>query len=240
MQASWNPQHVYLLPVILLMVVAAIADGWPRYRLRQALAQPFLGLAAYPGPQPAGVPAHAYRPATAAQNRIQQFLHEKHFTGCAGLQVTDEMRVTIAASACLLLNRKTSVYPPEVYPGVSECLLVQREGLDEAGPEATRRRSLLGESWSNGKVILSWEDVIRGNRNFGDGHNVALHEFAHQLDAEDGTVNGAPYLGSAAGYQRWAKVLTAELEQPQRAAYQAMPRCWIITAPRNRLNFLRW
>ncbi|MEZ5448895.1 MAG: zinc-dependent peptidase [Thiolinea sp.] len=156
--------------------------------------------------------------------------------------MTDEMRVTIAASACLLLlNRKTSVYPGLkyilVYPNA---FLVQREGLDEAGLTATRRRSLLGESWSNGKVILSWEDVMRGNRNFGDGHNVALHEFAHQLDAEDGTVNGAPYLGSAAGYQRWAKVLTAEFEQLQRAAYQGdatLPDHYGATEP---AEFLRW
>ncbi|MGB1012034.1 MAG: zinc-dependent peptidase, partial [Thiolinea sp.] len=154
--------------------------------------------------------------------RIKQFIHEKHFTGCAGLELTDEMRVTIAACACLLiLNRKTSVYPGLryilVYP---EAFLVQRDALDETGLAAVRKHSLLGESWDNGKVILSWEDVIRGSRDAGDGSNVALHEFAHQLDHESGATNGAPVLGSAAGYKRWARVLTAEFEDLQRAAYQ--------------------
>jgi hypothetical protein len=132
------------------------------------------------------------------------------------------MRVTIAASACLLLlNRKTGVYPGLkyilIYPNA---FLVERETLDEAGLPTTRHRGLLGESWSTGKVILSWEDVLQGSRDFGDGANVALHEFAHQLDHETGSTNGAPFLGSRAGYRRWAKVLTDEFEKLQRAAYR--------------------
>ena len=209
---------------ILLLVVAAIAYfAWPHYTLRKALAEPF--------PQEwrrvlmHNLPVYRRMPTDLQlqlKQRIKQFLHEKHFTGCAGLTVTDEMRVTIAACACLLLlNRKTGVYPGLryilVYP---EAFMVERDAVDETGMAGTHKHGLLGESWDNGKVILSWADVIRGSRDEADGNNVALHEFAHQLDHESGATNGAPLLGSAASYKRWARVLTAEFEALQRAAYQ--------------------
>ena len=43
---------------------------------------------------------------------VQVFLAEKRFEGCGGLSITDEVRVTIAAQACvLLLHRQTDYYP---------------------------------------------------------------------------------------------------------------------------------
>lgn len=211
-----------LLVIVLLCLAAVAVFAWPRYRLRQELAQPFP--TEWRRILQRNLPVYRRMPTDLQlqlKRRIQQFIHEKHFTGCAGLEVTDEMRVTIAASACmLLLNRKTSVYPGLkyilVYPNA---FLVQRETLDESGLSGVSHRGLLGESWSTGKVILSWEDVLQGNQDFGDGANVALHEFAHQLDHETGSTNGAPFLGSRAGYRRWARVLTDEFEKLQRAAY---------------------
>lgn len=211
-----------LVAIILLCLGALAVFLWPRYRLHQTLAEPFP--TEWRRILVRNLPVYQRMPADLQlqlKQRIKQFLHEKYFTGCAGLTVTDEMRVTIAASACLLLlNRKTGVYPGLryilVYPNA---FLVERDTVDASGLAVNRRRGLLGESWSNGKVILSWEDVIRGNRDFADGANVALHEFAHQLDHESGVTNGAPLLPSAAGYKRWASVLTAEYEALQRAAY---------------------
>ncbi|MEZ5534237.1 MAG: zinc-dependent peptidase [Thiolinea sp.] len=212
-----------LIVIILLCLAAVAVFTWPRYRLRKALAEPFP--AEWRRILQRNIPVYRRMPTDLPlqlKRRIQQFIHEKHFTGCGGLEVTDEMRVTIAASACLLLlNRKTSVYPGLkyilVYP---DAFMVQHETLDEAGLPNIGYRGLLGESWSNGKVILSWEDVLQGSRDFGDGANVALHEFAHQLDHETGSTNGAPFIGSRAGYRRWAKVLTEEFERLQRAAYR--------------------
>ena len=71
---------------------------------------------------------------------------------------------------------------------------------------------MLGESWSNGKVILSWDDVEKGIGDFTDGHNVVLHEFAHQLDAESGSTNGAPPLRRNS-YKSWAAVFSENFEE---------------------------
>nr|CAA6830501.1 MAG: Unknown protein [uncultured Thiotrichaceae bacterium] len=209
---------------IMLLILAAIAYfSWPRYRLKQALAQPFP--TEWRRILQKNLPIYRRMPTDLQlqlKRGIQQFIHEKHFSGHSGLEVTDEMRVTIAASACLLLlNRKSSVYPGLryilVYPNA---FMVGRESLDEAGLPGTNYRSLLGESWSTGKVILSWEDVLRGNLDFSDGANVALHEFAHQLDHATGSTNGAPFVGGRASYRRWARVLTEEFEKLQQAAYR--------------------
>lgn len=152
------------------------------------------------------------------RGHLQVFLAEKRFYGCGGLEITDEMRVTIAVQACLLLlNRKTDYYPKLfsilVYPSV---FVVQRETRDEAGVHTEKRNVLSGESWEAGKVILAWEEVRYGAQDRTDGENVVLHEFAHQLDQEDGAANGAPLLGSQSAYFNWARVLSQAYEELRR------------------------
>jgi Mlc titration factor MtfA (ptsG expression regulator) len=128
------------------------------------------------------------------------FLDEKRFEGCGGLELTDEMRVTIAAQACLLLlNRPATMYPR------LKSVLVYPDTYVAQDDEAPVR---LGESWSTGAVVLSWDDTRKGALNFDDGHNVAIHEFAHQLDQEDGSADGAPILSSRSAYRTWARVLS--------------------------------
>ncbi|PCJ42911.1 MAG: hypothetical protein COA71_05300 [SAR86 cluster bacterium] len=148
------------------------------------------------------------------KNLIQLFLAHKNFYGCNGLTITDDIRVTIAAEACLLLlNRTTSVYSRLkfilVYPSAFT------SGHEHYNPDGTVNRGirgLLGESWHHGKIILSWDDVTYGAENIHDGHNVSLHEFAHQLDSETGSTNGAPLLGKNA-CQSWAQVLSEEFKE---------------------------
>jgi MtfA peptidase len=149
------------------------------------------------------------------QGHMQVFLAEKDFIGCDGLTVTDEMRITIAALACLLiLNRETDYYPilrqVLVYPSA---FLVDMEESDEAGVVRSDSQVLSGESWSQSQVILSWEDVVEGAAVADDGYNVVIHEFAHQLDQEAGYANGAPELASRGHYARWSKVLGEEYER---------------------------
>jgi MtfA peptidase len=146
------------------------------------------------------------------QGHVQVFLAEKNFEGCGGVEITDEMRVTIAATACLLLlGRKTDYFPRMmsvlVYPTefVSEIRQVEPGGIVT---ETEQER--LGESWYRGPVVLAWDSVQRGAANARDGRNVVLHEFAHQLDSEDGAVNGAPVLDARAAQAAWANVLGAE------------------------------
>ena len=146
------------------------------------------------------------------KQHIQVFLAEKAFIGCDGLAIDDEIRVTIAAQACLLILNRASFYYPElrqilVYPG---SFVVRRDHTDGAGVNHSDRQVLAGESWSNGQVVLSWHDTLEGAAVPDDGNNVVIHEFAHQLDQETGSANGAPVLSRRSQYRGWSQVLNAE------------------------------
>lgn len=209
-----------------IVLAALLAWFWPAYRRRQALKEPFP--AEWRKILAKNFPVYRRMPADLQlqlRQRIKLFLHQKQFTGCAGLEITDEVRVTIAASACLLiLNRVTDVYAGLryilVYPNA---FLVEQEEVDGAGLVSVQPKGMLGQSWSNGKIILSWEDVLQGNREFSDGSNVALHEFAHQLDNESGSTNGVPVLANAEKYASWATVLKTEFAALRQAAFQGDP-----------------
>lgn len=145
------------------------------------------------------------------QRDIKLFLAEKTFEGCGGQEITDEVRVTIAAQACLLLlGRPASNYPRLhsiiVYPHT----YVANDG--NTGASSVR----LGESWNHGVVVLSWNSVRGGALNFDDGHNVTMHEFAHQLDQEDGNADGAPILAERSAYRSWARICSKEFERLQK------------------------
>jgi MtfA peptidase len=141
------------------------------------------------------------------RGHLQVFLAEKRFTGCAGLTVTDLMRVTIAAHACLLLLNRDADYFPFlrevlVYPAA---FVSERLQVDAVGLHTDLGRVLLGESSDRGQVVLSWDDARIGAADADDGRNVVIHEFAHQLDQEFGHANGAPLIGGRAEYARWSE-----------------------------------
>jgi Mlc titration factor MtfA (ptsG expression regulator) len=192
---------------------------WARgRRLRRALARPL---------EPAlrailernVVQYHGMAPALRRQleRLVRLFLRQKTFVGCAGLELSDEIRVTIAGQASLLLLGRTGpAFHGPVYPGLATVLvypgafLVPRREVDAAGVVTEQRQDLLGESWGDGRVVLSWEHVRRAGLEPAGTHNVVLHEFAHQLDSESGSTNGAPYLGSSASYRSWSEVLSRD------------------------------
>lgn len=154
------------------------------------------------------------------KKHIQVFLAEKPIIGCRGLVITDEMRVTIAAQACLLLlNRRNHYFPGLrqilVYPGA---FIVDRKHMDYDGVLQEQRQVLEGESWEQGQVILSWEDTLEGAAVPDDGRNVVIHEFAHQLDQENGEANGAPPMGRRSHVKRWARVMAREYAQLRRVS----------------------
>lgn len=159
------------------------------------------------------------------REQMRVFLAEKPFIGCAGLTVTLEMRVLVAAQACLLLLSRQ----PGGFEGLREVLLypsafvVQRSTTDAIGLQRDERRVLAGESWQRGQVILSWPDVVSGAADPGDGRNVVIHEFAHQLDQENGPANGAPFLGARKRYASWSRALGAAYADLQRRVAESEP-----------------
>jgi Mlc titration factor MtfA (ptsG expression regulator) len=210
-----------------------------------------------------GVPDYdTFTPAarTRLTHFVRWFVAEKHWEGCGGLELTDEIRVTIAAGACLLvleldfemLNRVKTVlvYPTEyVAPNRSVILPGMLEAEENEDDLEEQGSSRLGEAWYRGPVILSWRDVRRTatlhrrdlelarerrrnlpspasepllhgrqSRKRGSGRhsqraNVVAHEFAHQLDMLDRSVDGTPPLAEKRQYATWTRVMTAEFQQ---------------------------
>jgi Mlc titration factor MtfA (ptsG expression regulator) len=149
------------------------------------------------------------------RGHVQVFLAEKRFEGCGGLEITDEIRVTIATQACLLLlGRDTDYYPDLssilVYP---HAFIVKQRRRLPGGAVEEGVEGRLGESWSRGEVVLSWDDVLRGAADVHDGMNLVFHEFAHQLDNESGPGDGTPALERRSMYIAWARVLGREYQQ---------------------------
>lgn len=145
---------------------------------------------------------------------IQIFLDEKPFEGCAGLEITDEIRLTISGFACiLLLGGQSDLYPKLrtilVYP---HGYLAPLSGRQPDGTVSEGLQPRSGESWSSGNIVLSWSDVLRDAANPRKGRNIVFHEFAHQLDAESGSTQGSPVLPANARYADWAQVLASEYE----------------------------
>jgi hypothetical protein len=206
---------IAILPILVVIIAFAIYFYFTRWRESELLGRPFP--ASWQDILATRLPVYAsLSPQEQARLRqlIKRFISDKRFYGCGGQVISDEIRVTIAAEACLLLINKQG----DVYPGLSSVLvyptgfLVDRDEHRPDGTVASGEHSLLGESWSNGKVILSWDDVEKGVADFTDGHNVVLHEFAHQLDAESGSTNGAPPLRRNS-YKTWATVFAENFEE---------------------------
>jgi Mlc titration factor MtfA (ptsG expression regulator) len=156
---------------------------------------------------------------------LRVFLSESTFEGCGGLEITDEIKVTIAAHAALLLLGFRHDYFERVHT-----VLVYPAGFRSpegwTGPDGVVRMDVgyLGEAWHHGTVILAWDAVLAGGRDPRDGRNVTLHGFAHQLDYLDGVADGAPPLRDRAQYRRWQEVMTAEFTRLAAESAQGRPK----------------
>ena len=212
------------LPLLVLVTLAALAVAalvgqpwWAQYRRARLWARSF------PAPWRRvlrrRVPIVARLPLDLQlrlKRLIQVFIAEKPFIGCQGQKITDEVRVTIAAQACLLLlgQGRADCYPQLrqvlVYPG---SFVADRERPLGAGVVQAQRLTMSGESWGHGQVVLSWADVVAGAAAPGDGRNVTLHEFAHQIDQDSGVADGRPWRAARATRRRWALVMGQALER---------------------------
>ena len=148
---------------------------------------------------------------------IRIFVAEKNWEGCGGLMMTDEIKVSIAAQACLLVVGMDEdqffdhvlsilVYPAGYVAGGTH---VSSNGVVLEGGQPR-----LGEAWWRGPVVLSWAEARAGGRMETPGRNLVLHEFAHQLDMLNGRItDGTPPLKTQAEHDRWISVLGPEFER---------------------------
>ena len=219
----------YLLPILIGIILISYSVGkpyWRRYQRGKIIKQPFKK--EWRKILQQRVPYFRQMPADLQlqlKQHIQVFLAEKNFVGCNGVNITDEIKVTVAAQACLLLlNRKTDFYPKLqtilVYP---RAFVKSQQNKDANGLHFTTKMVLAGESWDFGKVVLSWQDTLDGAQIPDDGHNVVIHEFAHQLDQENGRANGAPLLEKGQSYQCWSDVFSAQFELLKKQAKTGSP-----------------
>jgi len=158
------------------------------------------------------------------EGHIHVFLDEKVFVGCNDMQITDRVRLLIAAQACLLiLNKPTDYYPGFetilVYPDTFVVPVTQRDGLLHSSSVSVRS----GESWHRGPIVLAWDQVLDGARDGRDGHNVVMHEFAHKLDEENWNMDGLPILSDPEQYASWKQVLSEAYAQLHQAMEQNEP-----------------
>ncbi len=160
-----------------------------------------------------------YRQLTAVEQAqlhddLRVVIAEKQWEGCRGLTVTDEMKVTIAAQACLLVLARPHDYYARVvtilvYPQAFRVL--RQEALGNVVLEG--KMAVDGQVADRNTVLLSWADALEDGRDPACGRNLVYHEFAHQLDWDDGEINGAPYLDTPELVYRWQEVMTAGYEE---------------------------
>jgi Mlc titration factor MtfA (ptsG expression regulator) len=147
------------------------------------------------------------------------------------------MRVVIAANACLLVINRPGIPQRNLYDDLYSILvyptafIVPETFRHENGLVTTGHRVLSGQAWDSRRIILSWEDIEQAS---GSGHNVVLHEFAHYLDMEDETMDGAPGLASPDAYRQWSQTFWREFDRLREDLHNGLPTLidpYAATAP---------
>lgn len=175
------------------------------------------------------------------EDELRYFIAERHWEGCGGLELTEEMQVIIAAEACrLLLGRpgerfeNTStilVYPSGYFSGAGPVPVLGGGTVRVVDPGGT---PVLGQAYERGPVILSWQHALDGATRGEDGSNVILHEFAHKLDMANGATDGTPRMDSGAQAREWHRVMTdayERLAQAARSGLRVPLRRYALTNP---------
>lgn len=176
----------------------------------------------------ARVPIYQHLPKPAQrklQDRIKIFMNEKIFEGCGGLTLTTEMRIIIAAHACMLILEEPSAH----YPNLKSVLVYPKDYMapvyevDSGGVVTEGWESRSGESWNPGNLVLSWDDIRTNLQHPRDGHNLIYHEFAHQLDYQYGLSAGIDPDGHTESDDEWAIELARTYRSLIIKAHQGKP-----------------
>jgi Mlc titration factor MtfA (ptsG expression regulator) len=157
---------------------------------------------------------------TEVLGHAQVLLAEKHFEGCDGLEMTDEIRVTIAVQAARLLLHRDDDYFPMVRTVLVYPAAVAHERREHLGGGIVEESEMAAAGLATGHlraIVLAWDSVTHGLTDPRDARDVILHEFAHELDYQDHSFDGTPLLSSRAAYGAWARTMQAEFEALQAA-----------------------
>lgn len=160
---------------------------------------------------------------------VRIFVAEKEIIGIGPLKITDEIKVAIAAQACLLLVGRPEF---DVFPRLGEVIVQPHDFgkiVEAVGPDGRKYRIPelhAGEAWRQGPIVLAWDSVRHSIARPCDGYNVVFHEFAHALDTQLGITDGAPPLETSELRKTWTRVFLAEF------------RAFMSAARRGRRTFL--
>lgn len=155
----------------------------------------------------------------AERSRLEQLtlglLVDLHWEAANGFELHEDIEVTIAADAALLLlglpdDSFARVHTVLVHPTT---LVLQGEHSQVAGVVSDGPMPILGQADLHGPVLIVWDAVLQEARHPGSGHNVVFHEFAHRLDMLTGSADGTPPMASVEQSERWVSVCTAVYEQ---------------------------
>jgi MtfA peptidase len=142
---------------------------------------------------------------------VQVVVAEKSWEGCQGLQVSDEMKVTVAAQAGVMLLGMDHDYFSRV-----RTILLYPSGFnipeDPFHQDGQGGIDASGQAVYRGPVILAWDEALAEGRDPSCGSNVVMHEFAHQLDFLDGYVDGMPEIPDRRLAERWEQVVAIEYQ----------------------------
>ena len=200
----------WIVPGGILLVAALVVARWlwRRSRRKTLLATPLTSRQRATVEKLVPLVGRLPEPLRASlEGKMNRFFDQITFRGINGLEVTEEMRLSIAAQACLLI-----VNSPAWYDTLRNVLVYPSAFLTDRGTHDGHlihegNHATLGESWARGPVVLSWDDALHGGLDAGDGHNVVIHEFAHQLDGLSGHVNGIPILRKGQQYAGWEQAM---------------------------------
>ncbi|KUJ79222.1 hypothetical protein AWR36_015415 [Microbulbifer flavimaris] len=209
--------QTFLAIVAVAVLVWLLPYLWRRWRFRHLRSRPLT--AAQKRLLRQALPIYQHLSAglqSELESNVSLILQDKEFVGCEGLRITEEVRVSIAAFAGLLLLRREHRGYPDlrtvlVYPET----YVARETHFEGYVETTHDSAREGEAHYLGPVVISWSDLQHDMRHPENGRNVALHEFAHKLDEEDGVFDGRPVFTGKGEGRNWAAVLSKEYRRLQ-------------------------
>ena len=146
---------------------------------------------------------------------VARFVQETDWEAARGMDLTEQVKVVIAAQACMLLLGLEIDEYFDVSSVIVHRSTVMLHGSHRgaAGTMSDAPQRLAGQATPRGPVVLSWTAVRRGARLPGHGQNVVYHEFAHRLDMLDGITDGTPPLGTDDAARRWSTVFTPAFER---------------------------